>query len=151
MPHYHRILVPFDGSAPARDALREALRLASASGGHVRLLHVLELMDHVPPEGESLTAALRSARSAAMALLRDGTAACAAAGVEHDARVVEDLGRRLGDAVDEEARAWKADIVVAGSHGRRGLGRLLLGSGAEQVVRHASTPVLVVKPTAARA
>jgi nucleotide-binding universal stress UspA family protein len=47
--------------------------------------------------------------------------------------------------VAEAARQWKADLVVVGTHGRRGVGRMLLGSGAEQVIRLAPVPVLVIR------
>ena len=43
------------------------------------------------------------------------------------------------------AKRWNADLIVVGTHGRRGLGRVLLGSGAEQIVRLAPVPVLVVR------
>ena len=47
--------------------------------------------------------------------------------------------------VADEARNWKADLIVIGAHGRRGLDRLVLGSGAEQVTRTAPVPVLTVR------
>ncbi len=54
-----------------------------------------------------------------------------------------------GEAIVEAAAAEGADIVVVGTHGRGGIGRMLLGSVSEYVVRHASVPVLVVRPAAA--
>jgi nucleotide-binding universal stress UspA family protein len=47
--------------------------------------------------------------------------------------------------VIEQAKAWGADLIVIGTHGRRGVGRLLLGSDAEQIVRMAPVPVLLVR------
>ena len=47
--------------------------------------------------------------------------------------------------VAEAANEWKADLVVVGTHGRRGLGRMLLGSGAEQILRLSPLPVLVIR------
>ena len=52
---------------------------------------------------------------------------------------------RVCEQVAEEARLVRADMIVLGSHGRRGLARVLMGSDAEQIVRHAPVPVLVVK------
>ena len=52
---------------------------------------------------------------------------------------------RLADWVVEEVRAWPADVVVLGTHGRRGVGRMLLGSDAEQVLRICPVPVLLVR------
>ena len=60
-------------------------------------------------------------------------------------RLQHSAGQRLGDTVADAARDWGADLVVLGTHGRRGVGRVLLGSGAEQVIRCASVPVLIVR------
>jgi nucleotide-binding universal stress UspA family protein len=65
--------------------------------------------------------------------------------VPAETKLVEGVGARLGEVVAEEARAWEADLVVVGTHGRRGVGRVLLGSGAEQVLRLAPVPVLAVR------
>ena len=68
-----------------------------------------------------------------------------AAGVPADAKLLDTAGGRLGEVVAEEARQWEADLVVVGTHGRRGVSRVLLGSGAEQVLRLAPVPVLAVR------
>jgi nucleotide-binding universal stress UspA family protein len=66
------------------------------------------------------------------------------AGVAAEQQLMEAPGMRLGDTVASEARQWEADLIVVGTHGRRGIGRVLLGSGAEQVIRSAPVPVLVI-------
>jgi universal stress protein A len=56
---------------------------------------------------------------------------------------------REGKPADEilaAAREWEADVIVIGTHGRSGVSRLVLGSTADLVVRHAPCPVLVIKP-----
>jgi nucleotide-binding universal stress UspA family protein len=53
-----------------------------------------------------------------------------------------------GEGIVEAAEAERADMIVVGTHGRSGLGRLLLGSVSEHVIRHAAVPVLVVRPRA---
>jgi len=65
--------------------------------------------------------------------------------VDSDSLLAEIPGIRLGETVAIQAREWKADLIVVGTHGRKGLGRVLLGSGAEQVIRTAPVPVLVVR------
>ena len=67
------------------------------------------------------------------------------AGVAVDTVLLDKLGQRLGAAVANSAKHWNADLIVVGTHGRRGLGRLLMGSGAEQIIRQAPAPVLVVR------
>jgi nucleotide-binding universal stress UspA family protein len=67
------------------------------------------------------------------------------AGISADQRLVEAAGQRLAEAVNKEAAAFGADLIVLGTHGRRGIGRVLLGSGAEQIIRSAQVPVLVIR------
>ena len=67
------------------------------------------------------------------------------AGVDADHRLVEAAGQRLAEVVNKEVQSYHADLIVLGTHGRRGIGRVLLGSGAEQIIRAAQVPVLVIR------
>jgi nucleotide-binding universal stress UspA family protein len=78
-------------------------------------------------------------------VLSDGLATAQSAGVEADTVLFDNFGERLPDAVADAARQWEADLIVVGTHGRRGMGRVLMGSGAEQIIRIAPVPVLVVR------
>ena len=62
-----------------------------------------------------------------------------------ETRLLEHNARRLGESIAHCAQEWQADLIVVGTHGRRGMGRLLLGSGAEQIIRLATAPVLVIR------
>ncbi len=145
---YKRILVPIDGSETSNKALVRALQMARDSGGAMRLVHLenelatLGLSEADPSVVEDL---LEVGHSAAQKVIADATAICESAGVAADSRIVTSMGQRLGDVIANEATDWKADLIVVGSHGRRGLGRVLLGSGAEQIVRSAPVPVLVIR------
>lgn len=141
---YRRILVPVDGSRTANKALTAALGLARERGARIRLLHAIDELSMVSGF-EDPTFVLGQARENATKVLDDALAIVKAAGVEGDIRAVEAPGKRLGDVVAEEAAAWDADLVVVGTHGRRGISRLLLGSGAESVIRLSMLPVLVVR------
>jgi nucleotide-binding universal stress UspA family protein len=66
------------------------------------------------------------------------------AGIEVDSKLVEISGGDVGERIIEEASAWPADLIVCGTHGRRGLRRIVMGSAAEHVVRLSSVPVLLV-------
>lgn len=145
---FKRILVPVDGSESARKALVAALQLARDAGGRVRLLQVFEQLYYLPSHDLSIEA-LKLAEASAHQVLDDAAAVAASAGVPADTRCVEALGTRLGEIVAHEARRWEADLVVVGTHGRRGVGRVLLGSGAEQIIRLAPVPVLVFRDQAA--
>lgn len=151
MSIYQRILVPVDGSETAQCGLREAIRLAKAGGGQLRLLHVVDdlsfalAMDaYAGQQGDWLN----TLREAGARLLKEAKDSAAAAGVKADGVLHETVGTRLADAVAAEAAKWQADLIVLGTHGRRGVGRLLLGSGAESVLRSAAIPVLVVRSLA---
>jgi nucleotide-binding universal stress UspA family protein len=50
-----------------------------------------------------------------------------------------------GELIVNQAKEWPADVIVMGTHGRRGLARLVLGSNAEYVLRHTQVPVLLVR------
>lgn len=139
-----RILVPVDGSPTSDKALAAALQLAREGGGSVRVVHAFDDLAFLSGY-EYDGSVLRAARVEADRMLTAAQATAASASVSADSKLLDTRGRRLGDAVADEARAWGADLVVLGTHGRRGIGRVLLGSGAEQVIRMAPVPVLAVR------
>jgi nucleotide-binding universal stress UspA family protein len=141
---YKRILVPVDGSATSNKALGAALQMARENGGQVLLVHVMdELVDLSGFEPADEVLKIWQARAAKG--LHEAVSAAKAAGVAAEHQLIEEPGQRLGDLVAKAARAWNADLIVLGTHGRRGLGRLLLGSGAEQIIRLSPVPALVVR------
>ena len=82
--------------------------------------------------------------------LEHGRERAGRAGVEAETALLFDqAAARLCDVVAAQAKSWKADLIVIGSHGRRGVERALLGSDAERILRVAPVPVLLVKPEAA--
>lgn len=141
---YARILVPVDGSQTATKALVAALDLARDKGGAVRVIHVIDettLISGYEFAGELI----RLARERGEKILAEALNVVRSAGVKGDSRLVDLPGKRLGDSVADEATAWQADLVVVGTHGRRGMRRLILGSGAESVIRLSRIPVLVIR------
>lgn len=141
---YRSILVPVDGSTTSGKALAAALDLAKEADGRLRLLHLVDDLAYLSGFETAAVAATELRRYAGR-VLDQAAAECVAAGVPFDARLLQGTGRRLGDVVAREARDWPADLVVVGTHGRRGIGRLLLGSDAEQVIRLSPVPVLCVR------
>ena len=65
--------------------------------------------------------------------------------VKVDTVLLETLGHPVADLIIKQSKKWRADVIVLGTHGRRGLSRLLMGSDAEMVVREAQVPVLLVR------
>lgn len=147
---YRKILVAVDGSETSNKAVSAALEMASYSGGRsvVRLIHVLDEMAYFmgldPYAGQSYSV-ISVMRESGEKILADGLAIVQSAGVQADTVLVDKLGSHLAETVAAEAKAWEASLVVVGTHGRRGIGRMLLGSGAEQIIRLAPCPVLVVR------
>jgi nucleotide-binding universal stress UspA family protein len=150
---YAKILVPVDGSRTSEAGLAEAIQLARMSGGAIRLLHVVEELPYLPEAANyavHVPDLTQDALERGKALLERCRARVAQAGVAVAPVLVESQGRHLEDFVAEEVSAGRADLVVLGTHGRRGIGRLLLGSDAEQVVRKSRVPVLLVRQGAAQ-
>jgi nucleotide-binding universal stress UspA family protein len=78
-------------------------------------------------------------------LLDAAVATAAAAGCQAERMLVESARRRIAEAIADAARDWGADLVVVGTHGRRGFARLLVGSVAENLVRIATTSLILVR------
>ena len=145
---YARILVPVDASHAAAAAMTEAARLARLCDARLRLLHVAEaglpsaeaiLYQTVPAD---LGSTALQAGAALLERLRDDAIR---EGSAVDSVLIESDGRKVHEIVNEQAQAWGAELLVLGTHGRRGVDRFLAGSVAEQVVRHADVPVLLVR------
>lgn len=141
---YKRILVPVDGSHTSGEAFAAALQMARESGGCVRAVHLLDEVEYVSGYGWAPDV-LRAARMQAGCILDEALQAGRGSGVAVDSGLLDEPSQSLGQAVAAEALRWGADLIVLGSHGRRGVARALLGSGAEQVLRLAPVPVLVVR------
>jgi len=139
---FRRILIALDDSAIAAHAAEVGTELATALKAQAALVHIVDPTLAFQPDGGVPAADLVAA------LKREGQSFLAAAAQRTgEPPALQFL--REGKPVDEilaAAREWEADVIVIGTHGRSGVSRLVLGSTAESVVRHAPCPVLVVKP-----
>lgn len=145
---YQRILVPIDGSPTSQQSLAEAIRLARLTGGQLRLLHMVDALSLAMTMGAygASTGDLHdNMQKEGRKILEAGRQQALGAGVAADVAVQEGERNRLAEVVLEQVKAWPADLVVLGTHGRRGASRMLLGSDAEQVVRSCPVPVLLVR------
>ena len=145
---YERILVPVDGSPTSNRALATALDIAREANGRIRLVHAVDVFAHVTgfEVGGGVFALMCEAGERVLA---DSAAVVQAAGVKVETSLMDRPGERLGGTVAREASEWQADLIVVGTHGRRGVERAFLGSGAEQIIRQAPVPVLVIRGDAA--
>ncbi|MEO7954474.1 MAG: universal stress protein [Polaromonas sp.] len=145
---YQRILVPVDGSQTSDKALQAALQMSKESGGCVRIVHLIDASAYLSgPAGylDFPSDLLGTMRDAGKKVLEDAANLAKIAGVQAETHLFDSFDGRLADVVSDAALQWNADLVVVGTHGRRGVGRMLLGSGAEQILRHAPVPVLVIR------
>lgn len=144
---YRNILVPIDGSETANLGLEEAIRLAQSQGGRIRLVHIVNEFLPLAPTlySANIVSVMETIRKAGESALEAAEAAVRRAGVEVDTRLVEAPGGQAGANVVEQAIEWPAELIVCGTHGRRGIRRVVLGSDAEYIVRRTPVPVLLVR------
>jgi len=144
---YSKILSPIDGSRTAERGAQEAVRLAKDQGAQLLFLYVVDAhVAAIDPYGAINTGELiDSLREYGTEVLKKAQAAAQAAGVAATTEIVDSIAVRAGDAIVHCASQWGADIVVMGTHGRRGVSHLLMGSDAELVVRTSPSPVLLVR------
>ncbi|HET9670441.1 MAG TPA: universal stress protein [Casimicrobiaceae bacterium] len=145
------ILVALDGSTASNAGFKSALQLASDQQASLVALHVIDDgAITVNFEGGYVPAAYvdrmyESLRESGRAILAKAETVAKAAGAEMKTVLVETRGHTIAHAILAQARKAKADLIVIGTHGRRGLSRLLMGSDAEAVVREARVPVMLVR------
>lgn len=146
---YRRILVPVDGSSTATLGLKQALGLAKDQRARVRVLNVLDEMvvaSAMDPYGAAdMSALLQSMEETGGKAIEAAAALAKKSKVTADTAQVQSHGRYVSEVILDNAKTWRADLIVMGTHGRRGLNRLLLGSDAERVLREAPVPVLLVR------
>ena len=148
---YSRIIVAIDGSDLSTKALRHGLALAEKIGSAVFAVTVTEPSIIVAPGAEMMMvdtspiiADLEKAKAeSSKGILNEATKLAAEMGGTITG--IHVANSTPADGILAAAKENNADLVVMGSHGRRGLGRLLLGSQAAEVLAHAEIPVLIVK------
>jgi nucleotide-binding universal stress UspA family protein len=144
---YKRILVPTDGSDTAEAGLREACKLAQElEGVQLRVIHVVDALLTIAPElGIAYDAIADSLRQGGAAILTRAESVAREQGLSIETELLESTGTPAGELVLKAAKAWPADVIVCGTHGRRGLRRIVMGSDAEYIVRHTPVPVLLIR------
>jgi len=147
MSAFRKILVPVDGSPTSRRGLKEAVRLAKDQGAKLRLVHVVDEQPvlSVMETGVDVDDLCKSLVKSGHALVERARREAQKQGVDAGTAIYESVSGPPAEQILREARKWKADLIVMGTHGRRGLRRVVMGSDAEQVVREATVPVMLVR------
>jgi len=146
---YRRVLVPLDGSPVAEAIVPFILQIAGPLDIAVRLLAAVEPIQPTMAEdpGFVMTQDLDARTRSAEEYLAPIAAALRGRGIDTEWEV------RRGSAaaaILAAAKAWGADLIAMSTHGRGGFGRLLFGSVAEHVLRHADVPVFLMRQTEAQ-
>ena len=145
---YSKILVAVDGSDTSLHALKHAIELARKLSASLRMIHVLDMSwlpigPEVAIDTGALSAARRGVGEKIIAAARD---TAQQVGFEAEAGLIETETpiQQVAEVIAREASRWDADLVVMGTHGRRGFQHLMLGSVAERMARLSSVPVLLI-------
>ncbi|MFZ9642580.1 MAG: universal stress protein [Candidatus Methylopumilus sp.] len=146
---YKKILCPIDGSDSSMKSLNEAIKLTKEMHAQLKFLHIVDtfypyldgmelvnfndVVDHLRLQGREI---LEHAASLAR---HEGLEA------NVDVALCETFSNKIADIILEQATTWGADLIVLGTHGRRGFNHLMLGSDAETVIRGSLIPVLTIR------
>ena len=149
---YKRILVPIDGSSAATAGLEQAVEFARDQKARLRIIHIVdETVLAEAPEMIGDTAQLMET------MINDGKKTLAKAltlakrhRIRADSVLHEKLLGSLADLILEEAKKWRADIIVMGTRAHTGVKHFFLGSDAEAIVRASRLPVLLIHGTPRR-
>lgn len=145
---FKRILVPVDGSSTSNRGVEQAVKLARSDGATLCLLHVVDervIVQYAEGLAGVSEQVLASLRANGQKVLAKAQAAAERQGVKCKTVLVENVMGGVADIIVDRAKRERADVIVMGTHGRRGLTRLVLGSDAEGVVRNSPVPVLLVR------
>jgi nucleotide-binding universal stress UspA family protein len=144
---YCHLLVPVDGSDASKAGLREVVRLATPDVSRVRLVHVIVSSmggDSYDP-GTVGDTIIQASRDRGAAILAEAREVLTKDDLHAECVLIESHGERVADRIIAQAREWPADLIIMGSHGRRGLARVVMGSDAAEVFRESPVPVLLVR------
>ncbi len=146
---YKQILCPVDGSDTSNCGMTEAINLAKAIQAKVRFLYIVDtfhpMLDGM--EVGNMTEIIDGLREHGKAMLEQTKLSALAQGVEADTVILENDLNRVSTIIVTHAKECHADLILMGTHGRRGLSHLLMGSDAEAVIRTSPVPVLTVRLT----
>ena len=145
---YKRILVPVDGSKPSNLGLREAIRLARGQRAKLQLVHIVDqhyALMSAPEAGTQIGAVIQALKQGGRRILRTAEARVKTQHVPCSSVLLETMAGPAADLIVRQAKKWGANLIVLGTHGRRGVSRLVMGSDAEQVVRTSPVPVMLVR------
>ena len=147
---YQRILVPVDGTEVANRGLQEAIRLSKALGSELCIVHIVDdsALALNPETGIAAAPLVKDFAEGGKEILQNAKDLAAAQDVQAHGVLHENFTGRVADLIADEAKKWRAELIVMGTHGRGGWRHAVLGSDAEAVVHGSDIPVLLVRTPA---
>lgn len=148
---YKRILVPLDESRIAKTGFDEAIKLAKDQSAELCLLHVLDnapIIQSVGVHPSGIEQIIDAAKASGKKLLAKAEARARKHRIPVKTILFETDAQEIAAVIAGQARKYRADLIVIGTHGRQGVSRLVMGSDAESVVRESTVPVLMVRSKA---
>ena len=144
---YRRILVPVDGSDTAKRGLEEGIKLAEALESELRIIHIVDdsALALNPETGVAAAPLVEDFAENGRQILEEARELATKRGAVAGIVLHENFTGRVADLICDEAKNWGAELIVMGTHGRRGIRHAVLGSDAEAVVHAATVPVLLVR------
>lgn len=147
---FRNIMVAVDGSSTSRRGLKIAVDLAADQQAALHIVHIVDEavvipLDAVYVPANTIDSMVEGLRDSGRDILAKAVAVASERGLQPRTALVDSGGSGVAAKLLREATKRKADLIVLGTHGRRGLRRLLLGSDAELVLREARVPVLLVR------
>jgi nucleotide-binding universal stress UspA family protein len=147
---YKRIMVAVDESFMTSQVMEAAIELAKATGAQVAICHAIdetilaqrEVAMMLPNSVGKTEARMRLGAQGFLDRLLE---TARAAGIEAEIKLVESEQKHVSDMLIDAAGEWQADLLVVGTHGRRGIERFFVGSVAERLVRKGQTSLLLVR------
>lgn len=147
---YKRIMVAVDESFMTSQVMETAIELAKATGAQVAICHAIdetilaqrEVAMMLPNSVGKTEARMRLGAQGLLGRLAE---TARAAGIEVEIRLVESEQKHVSDMLIDAATEWQADLLIVGTHGRRGIERFFVGSVAERLVRKSQVSLLLVR------
>jgi nucleotide-binding universal stress UspA family protein len=140
---YKKMVLAVDGSEVSKNAAKHAVALAKSTGGELLAIHVIPPFDVTEIESFKPDTIMKGLREEGEKILSEVKALASKEGVKVETRVEDGIPY---DRICEVAEESDADLIIMGSHGRTGIGKVFIGSVAERVIgKSQSRPVLIVK------
>ncbi len=137
-------MIAVDGSKASSLALKEAIQLAKNQNSKLCVIHIVDTLYEGDVDREAFVELIRKQGQEVLNSIKKKLSRVK---IEFEMKLAEltPSKAQIAEKLVDEASAWSADLIIIGTHGRRGIQHILTGSVAEEVIRIAKIPVLLVK------